>query len=379
LLIEKIAGPQPAAYTDIPCNYESLTPQWLTAVLCRNTAGAAVTSVRLGRGSIGTSARRRLLIEYNDAGERAGLPTSVFAKGTPNLITRIAGTVSEAMTGEAHFYRLIRPELSIEAPIGYHSAFDLKRGRSIHLIEDPVETKGATFCTPQTRLWRTQAEDIVQLLATLHGTYYESPRVAGDLAPIVRWPIQYGRMVRTVDLKKYHHRGFERTAHAIPESVRRRSAHVWPAIVASTALHDRLPQTIVHCDVHLGNWYTTVGGRMGLLDWQCLARTLVARSRIRAERDAHDRGPPRVGARSDRAVSRHVRGAVRDYDRLRRSVAAISTTDVRSARVLDADVCAAGVRAEEHATGANCARNDSANRPSDRRSRIVRGDVTRRG
>ena len=272
LLLEKVLRPRPSAFTDIPCNYEAVTAEWLTAVLCRDVDGAAVTSVRLGRGSTGTSARRQLLLEYNDAGRRAGLPKSVFAKGTPNLITRIAGTVSEAMTGEAYFYRQIRPELSIEAPVGYHSAFDLGSGRSIHLLEDLVETKGATFCTPDTHVWRTQAEEIVTLLATLHGTYYESPRLAADLAHVVRWPVEYGRMVRAVDLKKYHHRGFAKAGDAIPSSVRRRSAEVWPAIIRSTALHDRLPQTLLHCDVHLGNWYITVGGTMGLLDWQCLAR-----------------------------------------------------------------------------------------------------------
>jgi hypothetical protein len=213
---ERMARPRARDADDIPCNYEAVTAEWLTAVLCRDVAGAEVASVSLGRGSKGTSARRQLLINYNDAGRGAGLPTSVFAKGTTDLITRIAGTVSESMTGEAHFYRSIRPELSIEAPVGYHSAFDLRTGRSIHLIEDLVATKGATFCTPQTRIWRTQAEEIVALLATLHGTYYESPRLHGDLSHIVRWPYEYGRMVRAVDLKKYHLRGFELAREAIP-------------------------------------------------------------------------------------------------------------------------------------------------------------------
>ena len=272
LLWEKVRRPRAIHADEIPCNYESATPQWFNAVLCADTPGAEVTSVRLGRGSMGTSARRQFLIEYNESGRRAGLPTSVFAKGTPNLITRIAGTVSESMTGEAHFYSLIRPELRIEAPVGYHSAFDLRRGRSIHLLEDVVETKGATFCNPRHRIYRTQAEEIVSLLATLHGTYYTSPRLDTELACVVQWTDQYSRMVRGVDLKKYHHRGFDKAADVIPEALRRRRHEVWPAIIRSTALHDSLPHTIVHCDVHLGNWYTTVSGTMGLLDWQCLAR-----------------------------------------------------------------------------------------------------------
>jgi aminoglycoside phosphotransferase (APT) family kinase protein len=88
----------------------------------------------------------------------------------------------------------------------------------------------------------------------------------------VRWTDGYGRMVRAVDLKKYHHRGFEKALGLIPEELRLRRDEVWPAIIRSAELHNALPHTIVHSDPHLGNWYTTVAGTMGLLDWQCLAR-----------------------------------------------------------------------------------------------------------
>jgi aminoglycoside phosphotransferase (APT) family kinase protein len=29
---------------------------------------------------------------------------------------------------------------------------------------------------------------------------------------------------------------------------------------------------VIHTDVHIGNWYQTVAGQMGLLDWQVLTR-----------------------------------------------------------------------------------------------------------
>jgi aminoglycoside phosphotransferase (APT) family kinase protein len=32
------------------------------------------------------------------------------------------------------------------------------------------------------------------------------------------------------------------------------------------------PQTLLHGDVHPGNWYVTGDNRMGLYDWQCAAR-----------------------------------------------------------------------------------------------------------
>lgn len=38
------------------------------------------------------------------------------------------------------------------------------------------------------------------------------------------------------------------------------------------AVHDSEPQGLIHSDVHIGNWYRTGAGKMGLCDWQCLAR-----------------------------------------------------------------------------------------------------------
>jgi aminoglycoside phosphotransferase (APT) family kinase protein len=38
--------------------------------------------------------------------------------------------------------------------------------------------------------------------------------------------------------------------------------------MASVARHRELPHTLIHCDVHLKNWYITVDRKMGLSDWQ---------------------------------------------------------------------------------------------------------------
>jgi aminoglycoside phosphotransferase (APT) family kinase protein len=47
---------------------------------------------------------------------------------------------------------------------------------------------------------------------------------------------------------------------------------VWPAAIRALAVHDNEPQGLIHSDVHIGNWYRTGAGKMGLCDWQCLAR-----------------------------------------------------------------------------------------------------------
>ena len=39
---------------------------------------------------------------------------------------------------------------------------------------------------------------------------------------------------------------------------------VWAATLAATPIHERAPSVLLHSDVHIGNWYQTDAGRMGL-------------------------------------------------------------------------------------------------------------------
>src|SRR5262249_24511773 len=59
------------AAAEIPLSYESITPEWLTAVLCRKHPGAEVVGHRLGPRDEGSSNRRKIHIHYNDIGQRA--------------------------------------------------------------------------------------------------------------------------------------------------------------------------------------------------------------------------------------------------------------------------------------------------------------------
>ena len=62
-------------------------------------------------------------------------------------------------------------------------------------------------------------------------------------------------------------------ATVIPRSIVDQKHAMWnDGLMASLASNVRLPNTFVHSDVHIGNWYVTGAGRMGLTDWQCVAR-----------------------------------------------------------------------------------------------------------
>jgi aminoglycoside phosphotransferase (APT) family kinase protein len=70
----------------------------------------------------------------------------------------------------------------------------------------------------------------------------------------------------------YTRKAFDAAAHVMPASILARRDDVWPATMRALALHDSEPQGLIHSDVHIGNWYRTGAGQMGLCDWQCLSR-----------------------------------------------------------------------------------------------------------
>jgi Phosphotransferase enzyme family len=270
---ERVRRPRPTSLAEVPPSVQALTPEWLTAALCRAHPNARVTGVSTGLGSDGSTSRRALRLSYNDAGREAGLPTSVYTKSTPKFTSRAVTVPAAALECEALFYDRIRPELTVEAPRGYYMALDARSGRSMFLMEDVASTKNVTFGDPTKHyIDRARAESIVTNLAILHGTFWESPRFASDLALIKdaeRWQHDIN------DLIAFPRRtmiGFNRAESVFPAEFRRRKAEVWPAVMSSLALHNFAPRTLLHSDVHSRNWYLIGPGGMGLYDWQLMTR-----------------------------------------------------------------------------------------------------------
>jgi aminoglycoside phosphotransferase (APT) family kinase protein len=269
---ERLARPKARRFDDVPCSPYAVTAEWLTAVLCNKTPGAVVTQVEVKAASAGTHERHQLKISYNEQGRRAGLPASIFTKSLPSIVTRMIGGFNGTARAEGNFYTQIRPQLQIEAPLCYHSAYDRNTFAAIHLLEDMVATKSATFCNHKSEVTRGMADDMIDLLASLHGHFYGDP----TLAERYRWLAGYSRWF-TIGAEKmgteyYTQKAFNAASHVIPASILARRAEVWPATMRSLSLHDSEPQGLLHSDVHIGNWYRTGDGRMGLCDWQCLSR-----------------------------------------------------------------------------------------------------------
>lgn len=269
---ERLVRPKARQRDDVPGSPGAITPEWLTAVLCDKVPGAAVTGLEVRAASAGTHERHRLVVAYNEAGRRAGLPGSMFTKSLPSVVTRMIGGFNGTARAEGRFYMQLRPQLAIEAPLGYFAASDPRTFASILLLEDLVATRSATFCNDKTYVDRGMAEDMIDLLAALHARFHGDAGFAARHRWVASYPRWFTIGAQKMDLAHYTSKAFDAAAHVIPGTVLARREDVWPAAMRALAVHDEGPQGLLHSDVHVGNWYQTGAGNMGLCDWQCVAR-----------------------------------------------------------------------------------------------------------
>ena len=255
--------------TDVPWDAQAITPQWLTPILCAGIAEATVVRVQVEAASSGSSVRKRIAVEYNEAGQRADLTTKFFAKTTPSILTRLTSGPSAGQ--EAKFFAQVRPAVAIETPVHRDSAHDRVSGRSIHLFEDLVATRGASFCDYRTRFSRAQMDDAIDLMALLHGQFCNDPRLPTALAWIPTYEVFFHALART-GTRIGHDQALIKSQHLLPADVFAARDKLWPAAEAGLAAHAAGARMILHSDVHPGNWYVTAAGVLGLCDWQCIAQ-----------------------------------------------------------------------------------------------------------
>jgi hypothetical protein len=265
--VDRAADRTMKAASELPMSYEEITPAWLTAVLAGDRTGAEVVSHRLGDVDEGTSSRRRIFLEWNEAGVSAGLPGSVFCKSTMTLESRYLLGMNGGIAAETIFFRDVRAHLGIRAPHAYYSEFDPRSFNSFIILEDMADQ--VTFGDYTMTLTEEQARDQLATLATVHARYQDSPALHTELASWNDWEKYFTITVEKAGFGPACERGFRQAEDVIPERLFARAQEIWPATLRGVLEHSTLPRTLIHSDVHLKNWYIDADGRMGLNDWQC--------------------------------------------------------------------------------------------------------------
>lgn len=253
---------------EIPFTYEDITSEWLTRVLCSGVAGAEVVGHDLDVADDATSNRRRIFIRYNQAGQAAGLPASVFCKASQSLECRYVLGLTDSARSEIYFYQNLRPLLDIEAPTGLFGNIDTVSMNSILMLRDlggKVE-----FCKHDTPITFERAASQVRLLARVHGRFFQGSDVSNAVMGLRTFGQFFQDFLDALDWANSCRNGFLETERRsmIPARLVGRSAEVWEKTLEAAEKHSKLPVTLIHNDVHLRNWYIAEGNSMGLGDWQ---------------------------------------------------------------------------------------------------------------
>lgn len=269
---ERVTNVRPTSLEEVPPSGEALTKEWLTAALCRDVPGAAAVDFDVFGGSDGTSSRRALRVSYNEAGQEAALPTELFMKSASSFQSRLMLVLGGVTESETIFYRDIRPELDrLRSPRSYYAAFDPRTARSIVLMDD-LSTQGWSFPDPMEDLIeRKDAEDMVDQMAYYHAAFWNDPRLTREFARLPTTEV-FQQRLNEIGLEKRARVGIERCRSAMPPALYRRKEEILPATMRSLHLNSTGTLTLLHQDVHQGNWLRDPDGRMGLYDWQAVAK-----------------------------------------------------------------------------------------------------------
>lgn len=175
--------------------------------------------------------------------------------------------LSRAAEIEADFYNLVRGRLDIEAPQAIYAKFDTRTYASLIMLRDLGDS--VSFCDDRTEVTRKMAEQQIVTLANLHSRFYEHKDLGSKALPFLTWPNWWARMMAaSPDFADCCDAAFGESEDNMPKRLFARRSEIWPATMKSVECHNRLPKTLIHCDVHLKNWYHSQSGAMGLSDWQ---------------------------------------------------------------------------------------------------------------
>ena len=255
-----------------PSEVASLTPEVLSAALAIRVPGVIVEEVDIvatklcGDGLASTADRVVIDLTYLP-GTGQGLPRRLILK------TMLASPRAPAAMylNEVRFYRDIRHELDIEAPMAFASQFDRTNGHFGLLLEDLTE-RGARFPSALDPVNLDEVRSVLGHLARLHAQFWNSPRFEGDLSWVAT-PVS-GGMSDVFDMIGLDLIEDQVSRHPFKADLiaplGRSLPQMWELLWRVQTRHSHAPTTLLHGDPHLGNTYLLPGNRGGLLDWQLM-------------------------------------------------------------------------------------------------------------
>ncbi len=255
-------GFSPADASDIPQQWDQVSPAWMTSALASAFPTVEVSEVELLLRDDGTNRRARFGLSYS----RGSGPATVFLKASDldhaALNARTGGVFNEARLFDA------RVTLPVDHPAVFLTRIDEPRLDFIMVMEDVV----ARGCDPRDATRPMTAEQVtngVRSLAALHSAYW-GDRLGNQaelswVEPFKAWT---GVMAKGIDI------GIQRAGDSVPRDVQRLTGEqlesdLWASFIGTLA---QGPPTLLHGDPHIGNTYVMPDNGVGFLDWQVVRR-----------------------------------------------------------------------------------------------------------
>lgn len=252
----------PPAQRPLPLTLDDVSAPWLSDALAKRFPGVRVSAVTREDERAGTSTSARFLVEYDQDGGHDTLPGSVYVKGGFDPVMR--RRVWAALVQEARFFAELAPDVPINIPQAYFTAYDEEVGQGIVVLED-MSTRGVDFGHITQGRGPDTIAAVIELQAKLHARFWASPRLDAYKAwgEPQRLFLQY--LLREKSWDEVMTRGY---GDRITPILRDREFAL-RALAACWAHDDALPRTLLHGDPHSGNQYFEKDGAPGFMDWQC--------------------------------------------------------------------------------------------------------------
>ena len=237
---------------NVPRDLREVTPSWLTAALCdgRVTDASVVgyAAELIGDGTGFMSQLYRLRLEYD--GDAAGLPRSLVLKlpsSDPHMrsyFDRVGQNQREAL-----FYRQRVADGLLHTPLSYYCGADTSTGDTALLLEDLSDSRqgdSVAGCTPE------EAALAVTQLARFQAAWWGSPRLdALDWLPSKDSEAAFYTEVYADGWREFA----EKAGAGLPAGMRDVGDRLEAAVSAIKSRLVRAPQTILHGDFRLDNFF----------------------------------------------------------------------------------------------------------------------------
>lgn len=261
--------------TAFPTLPQDFTPALLNPLINAQVPDAAVDRLTVveskvyGDGMVSTAGRIVLDLDYA-AGSPVDLPRRVVVK-----VARGDRFPKPLYQNEVAFYNRLRPEMTLETPYALGGTYDSHSGTFGLILED-LSPRQPVFPNATMPISLDQMRGLIDVVATLHAAYWQSPRFATDLGWVethlaggLHHLFNEPTLVPAVIEDLIATEQFKRE---MVERLGTTAAELFEGVALVQRHQAGLQQTIVHGDTHIGNTYLLEGNVGGLLDWQLMVR-----------------------------------------------------------------------------------------------------------